>query len=277
MKITGVETFCLAYDMPYALTTARGAYQTREALLVKVHTSDPDIVGWGESAMWGGPHAPSVSVIERELAPLIVGQDPRRPEYLWEKIYQETYYHGRKGMVPGLPLGHRHRAVGYRWQMRRPAVVAVTGRFRPAARQLCVCGLLPARLRTRRFRGRSVEGARRGLSGLQDEDRQHSPGRPRRRAGRRSLADRLRPGHRARAHGARGDRRRPQPDVRCERLAEAPRRHALRRGPRAVEPRAGSRNRPNPKTSRAAPSWRAAPASRSPDSRPRPASTTSPG
>ena len=99
MKITGIETFCLVYDMPYALTTARGAYQTREALLVKVHTSDPDIVGWGESAMWGGPHAPSVSVIERELAPLIVGHDPRRPEYLWEKVYQETYYHGRKGMV----------------------------------------------------------------------------------------------------------------------------------------------------------------------------------
>jgi D-arabinonate dehydratase/D-galactarolactone cycloisomerase len=85
--------------MPYALAYARGEYQTREALLVKVHTDDPDIVGWGESAMWGGPYATSVAVIEKQIAPLIEGEDPRRPEYLWEKVYQETYYHGRKGIL----------------------------------------------------------------------------------------------------------------------------------------------------------------------------------
>lgn len=99
MRITGVETFCLRYEMPYALAYARGEYQTREALLVKVHTDDPDIVGWGESAMWGGPYATSVAVIEKQIAPLIEGEDPRRPEYLWEKVYQETYYHGRKGIL----------------------------------------------------------------------------------------------------------------------------------------------------------------------------------
>lgn len=99
MKITGIETICLSYDMPYSLTYARGEYQTRQALLVKVHTDDADIVGWGEAAMWGGPHASSVAVIEKEIAPLVVGHDPRRLEFLWEKVYQETYYHGRKGMV----------------------------------------------------------------------------------------------------------------------------------------------------------------------------------
>jgi len=99
MKITGIETICLSYKMPYALTYARGEYDTREALLVKVHTDDTDIVGWGEAAMWGGPHAVSVAVIEKEIAPLVIGQDPRRPEYLWEKVYQEAYYHGRKGIL----------------------------------------------------------------------------------------------------------------------------------------------------------------------------------
>jgi D-arabinonate dehydratase/D-galactarolactone cycloisomerase len=39
MRITAVETFPLIYPMPYALTYARGEYQAREALLVKVHTS----------------------------------------------------------------------------------------------------------------------------------------------------------------------------------------------------------------------------------------------
>ena len=41
MKITAIETFCLRYDMPYALTYARGEYAQREALLVKVRTDDP--------------------------------------------------------------------------------------------------------------------------------------------------------------------------------------------------------------------------------------------
>jgi D-arabinonate dehydratase/D-galactarolactone cycloisomerase len=99
MKITGIETFPLLYEMPYPLTYARGTYQTREALLLKVHTSEPGVFGWGEAAMWGGPHAVTASVVEKEIGPLIIGEDPRRPEYLWEKVYQSTYYHGRKGIL----------------------------------------------------------------------------------------------------------------------------------------------------------------------------------
>jgi D-galactarolactone cycloisomerase len=99
MHITAIETIPLVYRMPYPLTYARGEYQTREALLVRVHTSDPSIVGWGEAAMWGGPHSVSANVLEAEIAPLVIGEDPRQPEYLWEKVYQSTYYHGRKGIL----------------------------------------------------------------------------------------------------------------------------------------------------------------------------------
>jgi len=99
MKITGIETLCLAWRMPYPITYAKGEYQDREAVLVKVLTDDPDIFGWGESALWGGPHASTVAVIEKELEPLVVGEDPRRPEYLWDKVFHSTYLHGRKGMV----------------------------------------------------------------------------------------------------------------------------------------------------------------------------------
>jgi D-galactarolactone cycloisomerase len=99
LKITAIEVIPLVYDMPYPLTYARGEYQTREALLVRVHTSDPSIFGWGEAAMWGGPHSVSARMLEDEIAPLVIGEDPRRPEYLWEKVYQSTYYHGRKGVL----------------------------------------------------------------------------------------------------------------------------------------------------------------------------------
>jgi L-alanine-DL-glutamate epimerase-like enolase superfamily enzyme len=99
MRITGIETIPLLYHMPYPLTYARGEYQTREALVVRVHTSDQSIIGWGEAAMWGGPHSVTAKVLEEEIAPIVIGEDPRRPEYLWEKVYQSTYYHGRKGML----------------------------------------------------------------------------------------------------------------------------------------------------------------------------------
>ena len=99
MKITGIETFSLSFTLPYSLTTARGESLEREAILVKLLTDDPSISGWGEAAMWGGPHSVSVSMLTEELFPLIDGEDPLRPEYLWEKAYQETYYHGRKGLV----------------------------------------------------------------------------------------------------------------------------------------------------------------------------------
>lgn len=99
MKITAIQTFCLRYEMPYALTYARGEYLVREALLIKVLTDDATVFGWGESAMWGGPHAVTAAVVEREILPIVIGQDPRRPEYLWEKVFQETYYHGRRGLL----------------------------------------------------------------------------------------------------------------------------------------------------------------------------------
>ncbi|MBT6511232.1 MAG: mandelate racemase/muconate lactonizing enzyme family protein, partial [Rhodospirillaceae bacterium] len=99
MKITGIETICLAWRMPYPIGFAKGEYQDREAVVVKVLTDDPDIVGWGESALWGGPHAATVAVIEKELAPLVIGEDPRRPEHIWDKVFHGTYMHGRKGMV----------------------------------------------------------------------------------------------------------------------------------------------------------------------------------
>jgi D-galactarolactone cycloisomerase len=98
MKIAAIETFVLQYRMPYAVTLARGSYDQREALLVKI-TTDNGLVGWGESALWGGPADVSVAVIEKEIFPLIEGGDPLRPDYLWELVYQETYYHGRKGIV----------------------------------------------------------------------------------------------------------------------------------------------------------------------------------
>jgi galactonate dehydratase len=58
---------------------------------LKLHT-DEGLVGLGEPFLEG--HADSVIAEVRRLEPLLVGEDPRRIEALWEKMYSETGYRG---------------------------------------------------------------------------------------------------------------------------------------------------------------------------------------
>ena len=67
----------------------RGATQ---AVLVKIYT-DQGIVGWGESH---APAAPRVhqTVITDLFAPILIGQDARNVEALWEKMYSSQRLRG---------------------------------------------------------------------------------------------------------------------------------------------------------------------------------------
>ena len=63
-----------------------------QATLVKV-TTDQGLVGWGESH---APAAPRVhqAVINDLLAPMLIGQDARDVEALWEKMYSSQRLRG---------------------------------------------------------------------------------------------------------------------------------------------------------------------------------------
>ncbi|MDH7500765.1 MAG: mandelate racemase/muconate lactonizing enzyme family protein, partial [candidate division NC10 bacterium] len=74
MKITQVETILLSYPMGEEMRDSRLAFSSRSCLLVRIQT-DEGIVGWGESAAYGGPLRSTASVIEQELAPYLVGED----------------------------------------------------------------------------------------------------------------------------------------------------------------------------------------------------------
>src|SRR6266851_5698834 len=95
MKIAAIRTIALActVDPPYA--SAAGVQARRAGLLVEVET-DSGIVGIGEAGIGGGVTA---TVIEKDLAPLLIGEDPLLIEGLWQKMFARTRQYGRRGLV----------------------------------------------------------------------------------------------------------------------------------------------------------------------------------
>ncbi len=95
MKITEVETLILR--LPQIAEECNG---TQDALLVKIHT-DTGLVGIGEvdsspeviKAIFDAPYSHTLS---SGLRLLLLGEDPRDVERLWEKMYRGTIYFGRR-------------------------------------------------------------------------------------------------------------------------------------------------------------------------------------
>ena len=98
MKITKVE--CLPLIFPYEEPIYDAIFKAphRQSLLVKVHT-DEGIWGIGEAASFGGPLSSTVEVVEKEIAPRIIGMDPFDVERIWRKVYFMSWQHGRGGIV----------------------------------------------------------------------------------------------------------------------------------------------------------------------------------
>lgn len=62
-------------------------------LVVEIET-DNGLVGIGNAAL--SPHV-TKAVIDRHLAPLLIGENPLDTAYLWERMYRQTLPFGRKG------------------------------------------------------------------------------------------------------------------------------------------------------------------------------------
>lgn len=98
MKITKVEAIPLrcSYEVPIYDALFRARH--RQAVLVRVET-DAGIEGIGEAASFGGPEESTSTVIEREIGPRIIGEDPFDTERIWQKVYRQSWQHGRGGIV----------------------------------------------------------------------------------------------------------------------------------------------------------------------------------
>src|SRR6202161_55126 len=79
MKITKISTIVVNARM-------------RNWIFVKVQTDVPGLFGWGEATLeWKTKGV--VGAIE-DLSQLLIGQDPRRIEHLWQVMHRQYFWRG---------------------------------------------------------------------------------------------------------------------------------------------------------------------------------------
>jgi galactonate dehydratase len=98
MKITRIDTFLMQAGAPedraWASDKAGVQNSSRNWLFVKVHTDD-GVYGVGECSGW--PRVIEAAV--RDLAGVLVGEDPQHIEKLWQKMMSAQMAHGVTGVV----------------------------------------------------------------------------------------------------------------------------------------------------------------------------------
>jgi galactonate dehydratase len=82
MKITDIRTIVVNAQM-------------RNWVFVKVETDTPGLVGWGEASVEWKTRAVAAAV--EDLKPFVVGEDPTRIEYIYQKLYRQPFF--RPGII----------------------------------------------------------------------------------------------------------------------------------------------------------------------------------
>jgi L-alanine-DL-glutamate epimerase-like enolase superfamily enzyme len=103
-RISYVKTYQVAYPLEAPLSDSIHYMPVRAALLVELGTEDGE-VGIGESAIYGGPASVVETMIHDELAPRLLGEDPTRPEWLWQVMTGRSHQHGDGGVLPAAISG----------------------------------------------------------------------------------------------------------------------------------------------------------------------------
>jgi len=109
MKITNVRATWIHVPIPPERqhTSDFGRTLSFDSVLVKVET-DGGVVGWGEAKAGVGSTASAyglTAIINRDYAPLLIGQDPRDVSRLWDVMYntpREGYAVDRGHVLPQL-------------------------------------------------------------------------------------------------------------------------------------------------------------------------------
>jgi D-galactarolactone cycloisomerase len=97
MHITAVRSHVLRYDLAEELGYSQQYYNGRSAHLVEVRTDD-GVTGWGEGFGPGNVAIANKTIVERVIAPMVLGANPFDREQIWHRVYNLLRDHGQKGM-----------------------------------------------------------------------------------------------------------------------------------------------------------------------------------
>lgn len=97
MKISEVKSHVLQYRLKEELGYSQQYYDRRTTHIVEVKT-DQGIVGIGEAFGGGSVALANKTIVEKVIAPMIVGMDPMDHEVIWHRVYNLLRDHGQKGM-----------------------------------------------------------------------------------------------------------------------------------------------------------------------------------
>ncbi|RMD95371.1 MAG: mandelate racemase/muconate lactonizing enzyme family protein [Alphaproteobacteria bacterium] len=145
MKIAAITPHLLRHrlEAEEQFQSSFSTFTDRWACLVEI-TCEDGTIGWGECL---GPSRTIAAAVE-EIAPLLIGRDPRDVERLWTEVYAAIRDQGRSGPqfsalsgidialwdICGKAYGQPvHRLLGGAW--RREVLAYATGGFRPVRGQ----------------------------------------------------------------------------------------------------------------------------------------------
>lgn len=98
MKITHIQADHYRIPLPVVLTDAtHGEMSAFQLVTARVRSDDEEGLGYTYTVGNGG--AAIHSIISRDLAPILLGEDARRSEHLWQKMWWRLHYVGRGGMA----------------------------------------------------------------------------------------------------------------------------------------------------------------------------------
>src|SRR3954447_8191342 len=97
--IASVTTHRVDYPLDAPMADALHYIPSRAALLVEL-TTDDGTTGIGESAIYGASGSVMEALIHDVLAPRVLGEDVRQPEWLWHHMLWPSHQLGNGGALP---------------------------------------------------------------------------------------------------------------------------------------------------------------------------------
>ena len=100
MEITNIETILLRYTDSQPFADAQHRFSVRSGVAIRVHT-DAGVTGHSYVGFGVSPYAADAArtLIDRQLAPVLVGEDPFLPRRLRDAMWHEVEYSGVEGIA----------------------------------------------------------------------------------------------------------------------------------------------------------------------------------